>query len=140
MLLFLEDIGGSEILLILFVILIFFGPKSIPGIAKTFGKTIYQIKQASDDLKSELSKSGMNIKRDMNLDGIFEDANRNFEQNIVAPVERELNEVDKSLNSISYTKNYSQTPPTETPEELNNTEEVTDLQEDVIVVKEDEKA
>lgn len=140
MLLFLEDIGGSEILLILFVILIFFGPKSIPGIAKTFGKTIYQIKQASDDLKSELSKSGMNIKKDMNLDGIFEDANRNFEQNIVAPVERELNEVDKSLNSISYTKNYPQTPPTETPEELlTNSEEIVDLQEDVIVVKEDEK-
>ncbi len=140
MLLFLEDIGGSEILLILFVILIFFGPKSIPGIAKTFGKTIYQIKQASDDLKSELSKSSMDIKKDMNLDGIFKDTSRNIEQNIVAPIERELNEVDKSLNSISYTKNYSQTPPTETPEELNNTEEVTDLQEDVIVVKEDEKA
>lgn len=139
MLLFLEDIGGSEILLILFVILIFFGPKSIPGIAKTFGKTIYQIKQASDDLKSELSKSGMNIKKDMNLDGIFEDANRNFEQNIVAPVERELNEVDKSLNSISYTKNYSQTPPTETPEELNHSEKPTDLQEDIAVEKEDEK-
>lgn len=140
MLLFLEDIGGSEILLILFVILIFFGPKSIPGIAKTFGKTIYQIKQASDDLKSELSKSSMDIKKDMNLDGIFKDTSRNIEQNIVAPIERELNEVDKSLNSISYTKNYPQTPPTETPEELTNSEEVVDLQEDVIVVKEDEKA
>lgn len=140
MLLFLSDVGGSEVLVILLVILIFFGPKSIPGIAKTFGKTIYQIKQASDDLKSELSKSGMDIKKDLNLDGIFEDTTRNFEQNIVAPVERELNEVDKSLNSISYTKNYQQETPTEIIEEKLNLDETAELKENVIVVKEEGKA
>ena len=56
MLLFLNDIAGSEVLLILMFILMFFGSKSIPGIAKTFGKTMYQIKQASNDLQDEIKK------------------------------------------------------------------------------------
>jgi sec-independent protein translocase protein TatA len=106
MLLFLSDVSGSEVLVILLVILIFFGPKSIPGIAKTFGKTIYQIKQASDDLKAEITKSGMDIKKDMNLDGIFRGAENNIQDEILKPIEKEVNEVDKSLNSISYEKNY----------------------------------
>ena len=37
MLLFL-DVSGGEILLILFFFLMFFGAKSIPGVAKTMGK------------------------------------------------------------------------------------------------------
>lgn len=106
MLLFLSDVSGSEVLVILLVILIFFGPKSIPGIAKTFGRTIYQIKQASDDLKAEITKSGMDIKKDMNLDGIFRGAEDNIQNDIVNPIQKEVNEVDKSLNSISYDKNY----------------------------------
>lgn len=104
MLLFLNDVAGSEVVLILLFILIFFGPKSIPGIAKTFGKTIYQIKQASDDLKSEISKSGNSIKKDLNLDGIFKGGEDSLENEIIAPLKREINEVDSALNSISYDK------------------------------------
>ncbi len=62
MILFLSDIAGSEILLILVFILIFFGSKSIPGIARTFGRTIRQIKDASQELQSEIKKSGLDIK------------------------------------------------------------------------------
>lgn len=104
MLLFLNDVAGSEVVLILLFILIFFGPKSIPGIAKSFGKTIYQIKQASDDLKSEISKSGNSIKKDLNLDGIFKGGEDSLENEIIAPLKREINEVDSALNSISYDK------------------------------------
>ena len=65
--LFLNDIAGTEILLILVFVLIFFGAKSIPGIAKTMGKAIYQIKNASDDLKSEIKNSTGNIKKDLKI-------------------------------------------------------------------------
>lgn len=68
MILLLDDIAGSEILLILVFILIFFGSKSIPGIAKTLGKTIRQIKDASEDIQSEIKKSGGDFKKDLNLD------------------------------------------------------------------------
>lgn len=104
MILFLNDVGGSEVFVILLVVLIFFGPKSIPGLAKTFGKTIYQIKQASDDIKNEVTKSGLNIKKELNLDNIIEKATHSVEDEIVQPLTREANEVDKTLNSISYTK------------------------------------
>ncbi|MBN9295232.1 MAG: twin-arginine translocase TatA/TatE family subunit [Flavobacteriia bacterium] len=120
MLLFLSDVAGSEVLLILLVILIFFGPKSIPGIAKTFGKTIYQIKQASDELKSEITKSGMEIKKELNLDKILKDTSDEIEREIVAPLEKEVNEVDHALNSISYTpKSPIPAPVYNIPEEEN---------------------
>ncbi|MDD2982351.1 MAG: twin-arginine translocase TatA/TatE family subunit [Crocinitomicaceae bacterium] len=68
MILLLDDIAGSEILLILVFILIFFGSKSIPGIAKTLGKTMRQIKDASQDIQNEIKKSGGDFKKDLNLD------------------------------------------------------------------------
>jgi len=102
MLLFLEDIGGGEILLVLLVILVFFGPKSIPGIAKTFGKTIYQIKQASDDLKKEMTKSGLDIKNQMNFDKIIDKTNSAIDQEFVKPIQKEVNEVNRELNSQTY--------------------------------------
>ena len=33
-----NDVDGYEVLVIILVVLIFFGPKSIPGIAKTLGR------------------------------------------------------------------------------------------------------
>jgi sec-independent protein translocase protein TatA len=65
--LFLSDVGGSEIVLILLVILMFFGSKSIPGIARTMGKTMHQIKQATQDVQNEIKKSSGDMKADFDL-------------------------------------------------------------------------
>jgi sec-independent protein translocase protein TatA len=65
--LFLSDIGGSEIVLILLVILMFFGSKSIPGIARTAGKTMHQIRQATQDVQDEIKKSTDGMKTDFDL-------------------------------------------------------------------------
>jgi len=65
--LFLSDVGGSEIVLILLVILMFFGSKSIPGIARTMGKTMHQIKQATQDVQNEIKKSTGDMKTDFDL-------------------------------------------------------------------------
>jgi len=50
-------IGTPEILIILFIILLLFGAKKIPELAKGLGKGIKEFKKASDDLKDEVSKS-----------------------------------------------------------------------------------
>ena len=97
MVLFLNDIAGSEILLILVFILMFFGSKSIPGIARTFGRTIRQVKEASQDLQDEIKKSSSDMKKDLNLEGIIEKT----EQEIKAPVEKLSNEIN---NTVSYNK------------------------------------
>jgi Sec-independent protein translocase protein TatA len=80
MVLFLSDVAGSEVVLILLFILIFFGSKSIPGIAKTMGKTMRQIKDASQDLQNEIKKSGVDIKNDLNINRMIEETVEDFEK------------------------------------------------------------
>ena len=93
MLLFLNDIAGSEVLLILIFILMFFGSKSIPGIAKTFGKTMYQIKQASNDLQDEIKKSGVDIKKDMNISGFIKETTEEIQR----PLDQQMVEMDNII-------------------------------------------
>jgi sec-independent protein translocase protein TatA len=93
MVLFFNDVSGSEVLVILAFILMFFGSKSIPGIAQTFGRTIRQIKDASNDLQEEIRKSGMDIKKDMNFKHLIEDSAREISQ----PLDQVVDELDSSV-------------------------------------------
>lgn len=80
MVLFLNDIGTGEVVLILVFILIFFGSKSIPGLARTLGRTIRQIKDASADLQSEIKKSSQELKGDLNLQELIDDTKRDIQR------------------------------------------------------------
>ncbi len=51
---FLGGLGGWEILLILMVLLIFFGAKKIPELAKGLGKGIKEFKKATNEIKEEI--------------------------------------------------------------------------------------
>jgi len=51
---FLGGLGGWEILLILLVLLIFFGAKKIPELAKGLGKGIKEFKNATKEIKEEI--------------------------------------------------------------------------------------
>lgn len=44
-------IGFQEMLIILVVVLIFFGPKRLPDLAKSLGKGIAEFKKASEEVK-----------------------------------------------------------------------------------------
>jgi sec-independent protein translocase protein TatA len=101
MLLFLNDIAGSEVLLILVFILIFFGSKSIPGIAKTFGKTMYQIKQASSDLQDEIKKSGVDIKNDLNISSFIKETTEEIQR----PLDQQMVEMENIINYNPLKKN-----------------------------------
>jgi sec-independent protein translocase protein TatA len=50
-------IGGGELIFIIFIALMLFGTDKIPEAARTFGKIMAQIKNASNDIKSEIQKS-----------------------------------------------------------------------------------
>ncbi|WP_369810973.1 Sec-independent protein translocase subunit TatA/TatB [Hymenobacter aranciens] len=56
--LFLGDIGGSELMLIMVVILIFFGANKIPELARGLGKGIREFKDASNQIRNEFEQSG----------------------------------------------------------------------------------
>ena len=50
-------LGGGEILLILFIILLLFGAKKLPELAKGLGKGINEFKKASKDIKDEVEQA-----------------------------------------------------------------------------------
>ena len=56
------NISGSEIILVLFFVLIFFGAKSIPTIAKMVGRGIKQFKDASQDIQRDILDNTKEIK------------------------------------------------------------------------------
>ena len=49
-----ENIGGGELLLILFVILIFFRPKKIPEIGQSIGKGIREFRKSIREVQENL--------------------------------------------------------------------------------------
>ncbi len=55
--LFLGDLGGGEMLVILTAILLLFGADKIPGIARSFGRGIREFKDATNEIKHELERS-----------------------------------------------------------------------------------
>jgi len=60
-------IGGSEIIIILFFIVIFFGANKIPSLARSAGKIIREIQDASDDVRKEIQKNSSDIKDDFDI-------------------------------------------------------------------------
>jgi Tat protein translocase TatB subunit len=51
LLLILDSLGTSEMLLILVVALIFFGPRKLPQLSRQIGKSLAEFKKASEDFK-----------------------------------------------------------------------------------------
>jgi sec-independent protein translocase protein TatA len=54
--LFLPNLGGMELILILFVVLLLFGAKKIPELARGLGRGIREFKDASKEIQNEVSK------------------------------------------------------------------------------------
>ncbi|MDR8392581.1 twin-arginine translocase TatA/TatE family subunit [Aliifodinibius sp. S!AR15-10] len=52
----LGGLGGTEILVILLVILLFFGAKKIPELARGIGQGINEFRKASDQIKKEIEE------------------------------------------------------------------------------------
>lgn len=67
--LFLGGLGGWEVLLILFVVLLLFGAKKIPELARGLGRGIREFKDATNEIKNEVNR------------GIEGDANNNYNNN-----------------------------------------------------------
>jgi len=52
------NIGWAEFILILAFALIFFGPRRLPGIAQTIGKSLREFQKALNEVKSEIAQAG----------------------------------------------------------------------------------
>ncbi len=54
------NISGGELVVVLLLTVMFFGANKIPEIARGLGKGIRQVRNATDDLKQEFSKTDEN--------------------------------------------------------------------------------
>jgi len=50
-------ISGAEIIFVFFIVLLVFGADKIPSIARTLAKGMTQVRQATNDIKSEIQKT-----------------------------------------------------------------------------------
>ena len=57
------DIGGGELLVILLFALLFFGSKGIPDVARTMGRTLRQLRDATADVQREIEKGASDVKK-----------------------------------------------------------------------------
>lgn len=48
------DVGGGELLVVFAAILLLFGGKRLPSIARTVGKTLSDLRKASQDFKDQV--------------------------------------------------------------------------------------
>lgn len=53
----------GEIILILFVYLLFFGAKGVPALAQTMGKALYQFRNASREVQNEIMKGANDLRK-----------------------------------------------------------------------------
>ena len=60
-------IGGPEIIVVLLFIVMFFGSKKIPELAKGLGKAMREVKDASNEIKKEIRDSATSIKDDLDV-------------------------------------------------------------------------
>ena len=69
-LLFLESLGTTELLVILVVALVLFGPRKLPEMTRKFGKSLNEFKRASDEFKQtwEREVAMENVERDAAID------------------------------------------------------------------------
>ena len=70
--LFLNSISTGEVVIILIFVLMFFGSKNIPGMARSVGKGLRQLRDATDDIKRDIRHSvdGMEKEVKKNMSGV----------------------------------------------------------------------
>lgn len=54
---FIEGIGGPELLLIMFVILLLFGANRLPELARGFGRAVREFKKATSGVEQEMRRA-----------------------------------------------------------------------------------
>lgn len=93
-------IGGGELIFILFIVLMLFGSDKIPEIARTMGKAMAQLKNATNDIKSEIHK-GMDengISQSMaDITGNINAEISKAKQNLIGDVPEQLTKVQNDI-------------------------------------------
>lgn len=87
------DISMGELIIILLVAFLVFGPSKIPEIARKIGKGMNEIRRASDEIKREIAKESRKIEQDITVDNhVASDMKK-----AVDDISREVRDIDKPI-------------------------------------------
>jgi TatA/E family protein of Tat protein translocase len=62
------DISAGELIIILLVAFVVFGPSRIPEIARKIGRGLNEVRRASDEIKREITKETNKVEKSLSLD------------------------------------------------------------------------
>ncbi len=79
-------ISGAEIAFIMFIVIMVFGADKVPEIARGLGKGMRQLKDATNDIKSEITKTAE--RNDIDLD-------------VTKDIKREIDKAKEDINDIT---------------------------------------
>ena len=79
-------ISGAEIGFVLFIVLLVFGADKVPEIARGLGKAMRQVKDATNDIKSEITKSA---------------EKQGFDIDITKDVQKQIDQVKEDVEEVT---------------------------------------
>jgi sec-independent protein translocase protein TatA len=99
---FLFGISGGEILIILLAVLLLFGPKKIPEIARMIGRGINEVKKVQREINSEIHRYSADIEHEAR--DVQEKIDR-LKKDITSPMEEPAPNKDQSLAPVAESEN-----------------------------------
>lgn len=98
------NISGGEIIFILLVVLIVFGPSKIPSMARQFGRIIFEMKRATNDITREFRDEYDNVKDEL-------ESTKNTIQKETDAIKRDINNTkEETRNKVEEGKNAFKYP------------------------------
>lgn len=93
-------VGFGEIMFILIIVLMLFGSDKVPEIARTLGKFMAQLKNATNEIKSEIQKGVDNISDDTTISDISSEINK-AKDNFIGESTSTINQVKEDFESLT---------------------------------------
>jgi sec-independent protein translocase protein TatA len=90
-------ISGQEMVIVFIIVLLLFGSKGIPEVAKGIGKGLREFKKATDEIKTELKDSSSGV-----MDQINE-----IKRDIESDTREVVNTIKKDIETGTDTENYN---------------------------------
>lgn len=76
------DVSGGELMVIMLFALLFFGAKGIPDLARTLGRTMRQVRDASNEVQREIQRGANEVSNAVN------EQRRSFQQSLESTPQR----------------------------------------------------
>jgi len=95
------NIGWTEFIVILAIALIFFGPRRLPGIAQSLGKSLREFQKALNEVKSEIVQAGKDADTRSDLKQILPRPGELINTHMAAPAASDAAESETTRESAA---------------------------------------